>query len=196
VVFQNNGYLNRMLELTGVGYGPHSTPASVEVLKKRKVEVTGKVLVKCPKAPENKGTEPAKVSGAHAKGGLRWPSDADIMAAKSMKLSKGIVPCTIASVVAVRITPKACSLVNSFGASGSNISGRDPGSKIGGRDPSSKTVPEAKKATPSAKKPIIPVIGDLAMISSEWTQESKPHDQAPEVLLKAGLHGRSPECRV
>jgi hypothetical protein len=91
---QNNGHLNRVLKLAGVAYGPHPAPVSTEVLKKRKADACGKVLAKRPKAPEKKGTEPTKVAGACAKGGLKQPSDADILPTKSAKLSKGIVPPT------------------------------------------------------------------------------------------------------
>jgi hypothetical protein len=77
----NNGRLNRVLELVGVAYGPHSAPVSMEVLKKRKAEPSGKVLAKRPKAPEKKGMKPAKVSGARVKGSLKRPLDADILVA-------------------------------------------------------------------------------------------------------------------
>jgi hypothetical protein len=168
----NNGRLNRVLKLAGVAYGPHSVPVSAEVLKRRKAQASGKVLAKRPKGHEKRGTEPAKVSAARAKGGLKQPLGVDIVAAKSAKLSKGIIPCAIASAAVMRITPKARDSLDSFSTSGSKTGGRDQGSKI---------VPGAKKVTPSAKKCTVLAIGDLATISSEGTQESSPCDQAPEV---------------
>jgi hypothetical protein len=165
----NNSRLNCVLELTGVAYGPCSAPVSAKVLKKRKAEASGKILAKRPKAPEKKGTEPAKVSGARVKGGLKRPSDADILTAKSVKLSKGIVPRAIASAATARITPEARGSLNSFDSSGSKTGGRDPSSKTGGKGSGSKIMPGAKKVTPSAKKRIVPAIGALATISSEGT---------------------------
>jgi hypothetical protein len=155
-----------------VAYGPRHALVPAEVLKKRKAYASGKVLSKRPKAPEKNGTEPAKVFGARMKGGIKWSSDADILSRKSVKLSKGIILRTIASAATTRITPEARRSVNLFGASGS---------KAGGRVSGCKTVPRAKMAAPSAKKRIIPAIGVLATISSEGTQESSLHDQAPEV---------------
>jgi hypothetical protein len=169
---ENNGHLNHVLELTEVAYGPRPTPVSVEVLKKRKSEASGKVSAKCPKVSEKKGTELVKVIGACAKGGLKWPLDTDILSTKSVKLSKGIVLRTIASMATACITPEAHDSINKFSASGSKTGGRGPGSKV---------VPEAKKVAAFPKKRIIPAIGALNTISSEATQESSPHDQAPEV---------------
>jgi hypothetical protein len=163
----NNGRLNRALELMEVAYGPCSTLVFVEVLKKRKAEASGKVLVKRPKVLEMRGTEPTKVSGARAKGGLKRPSGVDIMAGKFVKLSKGVVPRAIALAAASRITPEACESLDSFGAS--NF-------KTGGKDRSSKTMPGVKKVTPSATKHIILVIRALSMISSKGTQESSSCD--------------------
>jgi hypothetical protein len=97
-----------------------------------------------------------------AKGGLKLPLDADILATKSAKLSKGILPRAIASVTMARITPGARGSLDSFSASGS---------KTGRRDPSSKTMPEAKKVTSSAKKRIILATGALEMLSLDGTQE-------------------------
>jgi hypothetical protein len=134
----NNGRLNRVLKLAWVAYGPRSTPVSTKVLKKRKAEASGKVLVKHPKVPERKGTELAKVSGVRAKGGVKWPSDVDILAAKSIKLSKGIVPRAIASATVACITPKAHGSLDSLGTLGS---------KIDKNVASSKTVLRAKKVT-------------------------------------------------
>jgi hypothetical protein len=127
---------------------------------------------------EKKGTEYTKVDAADAKGGLKWSSNTDDSSARSAKLSKGVVPHTIASAAAARITPVACGLTNVLNA---------PGSKI---------VSGAKKVAPFAKKCIVSAIGALAMISTEGTQESSPHDQALEVQLKAELCGRSSELRV
>jgi hypothetical protein len=183
----NNGHLNHVLKLAWVAYGAHSAPVSTKVLKKRKAEASGKVLVKRPKAPERKGTELAKVSGVRAKGGVKWPSDVDILAAKSIKLSKGIVPRAIASATATCITPKARGSLDSLGTLGS---------KIDKNVASSKTMLRAKKVTPSAKKCLVPAIGALATISWEGTQESSPRDQAPEVQSKVGLRDQSPERRV
>jgi hypothetical protein len=88
----NNSRLNCVLEVVGVAYGSHPVPISTEVLKKRKVDATVNVLAKRSKAPEKKGAETAKVSGAHVSGGLKWPSGVAILPAKSMKLSKGTIP--------------------------------------------------------------------------------------------------------
>jgi hypothetical protein len=183
----NNGHLNRVLELTGVAYGPRPTPASAEVLKKRKAEASGNVLAKRPKAPEKKSTEPVKVSGAHAKGGLKRPLGADILPTKSVNLSKGIVPHAIALVVVARITHEVHNSTNMSSASGS---------KAGGRDPGSKAMSGARNVALSTKKRIVPASGALAAISSEGTQESSPYDQAPEVQSKAGLRSQTPGQRV
>jgi hypothetical protein len=169
---QNNDRLNRVLKLTGVAYGPRPVPISVEVLKKRKADATGKVLVKHLKASEKKKVETTKVAAVQVKGGLKRLSDTDISSAKSGKLSKNTVPCAIGFVATTRITPEACSSKNVFGALGS---------KAGGGGPSSKTVASGKKITMSIKKRIVPAIGALAEIYSEGTLESSPHGQAPEV---------------
>jgi hypothetical protein len=87
-------------------------------------------------------------------------------------------PHAIASVIVERITPETCNSIHLFYASGS---------KAGGRGPGSKSIPGAKKIAPSIKKRIVPAIGALAAISSEGTQESSSHDQAPEVQSKAGF---------
>jgi hypothetical protein len=109
---QNNGRLNHVIELTGVAYGPHLKPVSMEVLKKRKVDATGRVLAKRPNAPGKKGTEHAKVIAPHVKGGPKRSSDVDILLAKSTKLSKSIIPHAIAYVAVAHITPVACGLIN------------------------------------------------------------------------------------
>jgi hypothetical protein len=163
----HNGWLNRVLELPGVAYGPRPVPAPAEVLKKRKEEASGEVLANRPKAPEKKDTESTKVSRACAKGDMERPLGADILPIKSTKLSKGIVPRVIATVAVACITPVAHGLVNLISTLGSKASEKDPGSK---------TVPGVKKAAPSARKHIASAIGALATISSQGTQESSPHD--------------------
>jgi hypothetical protein len=52
-----------------------------------------------------------------------------------------------------------------------------------------KTVPRVKVA-PSAKKHIILAIEALAALSSDGTEESSLHDQAPEVQSKVDLRAR------
>jgi hypothetical protein len=99
----------------GVTYGPHSVPVSAEVLKKRKADATGKVLVKRLKVLEKKRAETAKVTMAQVKGGLKWSSDTDITSAKSAKLSKNIVPCTLTSAAMAHITLEAPGPKNVFG---------------------------------------------------------------------------------
>jgi hypothetical protein len=153
----NNGRLNCVLEVAGVAYGPFPVPVSTEVLKKRKVDAAMKVPAKRPKVLEKKGVELSKVSRAHASGGSKWPLVADVLPAKSTKLSKGTVPHAIASAATTRIMPETCGSKYLVGASGS---------KAGGRRPDYKTMPGAK-AAPSAKKRIVPVIGALVVLSSE-----------------------------
>jgi hypothetical protein len=155
---QNNDRLNHVLEIGGVAYGPRPAPISTRVLMKRKADATGKVLVKQPKAPEKKGTGPTKVTVARAKGGLKRPSDADILSAKSAKLSKSIVPRVIAYVATVCIAPEVRGSLNLFGASGSKADG---------------TVPGAKKVAPSAKKHIILAIGALLMFHMQIRKRTK-----------------------
>jgi hypothetical protein len=120
---QNNGRLNRVLELMRVAYGPRPVPVSTEVLKKRKADATGKVLAKPLKVPKKRRTEIVKFTAVQVKGGLEWSSDMDILSAKSMKLSKNIVPRTIASAAAAHITHEARSLKNVSGALGSKAGG-------------------------------------------------------------------------
>jgi hypothetical protein len=184
---QNNGRLNRVLELAGVAYGPRLVPVSAEVLKKRKEDATGKVLVKCPKVPEKKWMEIVKVIVAQVKGGLKRSSDVDISSAKSVKLSKNIIPCAIASAATDHFRPEVHSSKSVSSASGSKADAGGPGSK---------TVAGAKKATTSIKKRIVLAIGALAEISSKGTQESTPHGQAPEVQSRVEPRGRSLEPRV
>jgi hypothetical protein len=114
---------------------------------------------------------------AHTSGGLKQPSSANILSVKSTKLRKGTVPRTIASAVVACITPKRCGLENLLSALVSKASGGGPSYKI---------MPRAKKVAPSTKKRIILSIGALVAVSSEGTQESSPHDRAPEILSKGG----------
>jgi hypothetical protein len=99
--------LNHVLKDVGVAYGPCPVPVSAEVLKKWKADAVVKVSAKCSKVPEKKGAEPVKVSRARASGGPKWPSGADILPVKSMKLSKGTAPHAIASTVVRCIMPEA-----------------------------------------------------------------------------------------
>jgi hypothetical protein len=121
---QNNGHLNHVLKLTGVAYGPHLALVTAKVLKKRKADATRKVLAKCPKAHEKKGTVPAKVAAMHVKGGPKWPLDVDILSAKSAKLSKSIIPRTFASAATTHITPEARGSIDLFSALGSKVGGQ------------------------------------------------------------------------
>jgi hypothetical protein len=99
------------------------------------------------------------------KDGFKQSLDMDITSVKSMKLSKNIVPHTIASAAAACITLEASGPKNVSGASGS---------KAGRGGSGSKTTGGAIMATASFKKHIIPAIGALAEISSEESQESSP----------------------
>jgi hypothetical protein len=72
-----------VLKVVGVAYGPRPVPVSEAVLKKRKANAAMKVLAKHSKVPERKGAEPAKVSRVRVSGGLKWPSGAGILSAKS-----------------------------------------------------------------------------------------------------------------
>jgi hypothetical protein len=125
--------------------------------------------------------EPMEASGACASGGSKRPSGMNILSAKSVKLSKGIVPCTIASTA-------TCDPENLHRASGCRAI--DAG-------PSSRATHGTKKAAPSTKKCIVLAIGALAVISLKGTQESLQHDQVPEVQSKAGPHGQyvEPQAR-
>jgi hypothetical protein len=152
----NNGRLNHVLEVAGVAYGPRSVPISAEVLKKRKADSAMKVLAKRLKVPEKKGAEVAKFSGARVSGGSKRPSGVDILAAKSMKLTMGTITRALASAATTRILPETRDPEDLLSASGYKSSGRCPGCK---------TVPRAK-ATPTAKKCIVPAIGALAVMSS------------------------------
>jgi hypothetical protein len=179
----NNGHLNHALEVAGVSYGPRPVPVSTEVLKKRKADATAKVSGKRPKVTEKKGVTHVKVSGSRMSVGSKRPLGAVIVPTKSAKLSKCTVPHAIASVAVARIMPGARISEVLVGVDGAKRSGKSLGFK---------TVSEAK-AAPSAKKHIIPAIGALAALSSDGTEESSPHDQAPEVQSKVDPHGPSME---
>jgi hypothetical protein len=117
----------------------------------------------------SKRAETEKVAVAQAKGGLKWSLDTNIASAKSVKLGKNTVPCTIASVAAALITLEVLGPKNVSGISGSKAVGGAPGSK---------TIADAKKSTTSIKKCIVPAVGALAEISSGGTQGSLLDGQA------------------
>jgi hypothetical protein len=107
VGLHNGGRLNRVLELTGVAYGPHSVPGSDalnEASKKRKADFDGKVLAKRLKVPKKKKVKTARASALWGKIGLKRPCDTEVSSAKSVKLSKKAVLRAIATAVAVRYT--------------------------------------------------------------------------------------------
>jgi hypothetical protein len=145
--------------------------------KERKADATVTASAKRLKVPKKKGADPARNFGARASGGSKRPSGATVVPAQSVKLSKGIVPRAIASAAATRITPKLSGPGNLLDASGS---------RAGDGGLSCTTMPGTKKGATSTKKRIILAIGALAAISSEGTQESSPHDEAPKIQLKAG----------
>jgi hypothetical protein len=132
-----------------------------------------------PEGAEKKSVWFVKVSASRDSGGSKRPSGADILPTKSMKLSKGTSPHVVASTVAACIMPETHI---------SEVSISIRGAKGGERHSGCKTVPGAKVA-PSAKKSIVPTIRALAALSSDGTEESSPHDQAPEVQLKADPRG-------
>jgi hypothetical protein len=71
---QNNGCLNRVLELMGVANEPHpmlGSDASTEVSKKRKVHATGKAPLKCLRVPGKKGVETAETFVSQGKTSLK-----------------------------------------------------------------------------------------------------------------------------
>jgi hypothetical protein len=179
----NNGCLNHVLKIAEVAYGPHPAPVSAEVLKKMKAAAIVKVLAQHPKVIEKNGAGFAKVSGSHASGGSKWPSCADIPPAGSVKLRKGTIPRAIASAAMACIMSEMRI---------SKVLAGTVGAKAGGRHPGYKTVHGAKNA-PSAKKCIILAIGVLIALSSEGTEESSSHDQAPEVQSKADPRDPSAE---
>jgi hypothetical protein len=135
-------------------------PISKEVLKKRKADAAAKVLAKRPKVAEKKSVGLAKISGSCGSGSSKRPSSADILLAKSTKLSKGTIPHAVASAATTRIL---------------NVSTGAGGAKGGERRPGYKTM-LGGKATPSTKKRIIPAIGALAALSSDGTEESSRHE--------------------
>jgi hypothetical protein len=167
----NNGRLNCVLEVAGVGYGPRPVPVSAEVLKKRKADGAAKVLAKRPKVAEKKSAGLAKVSGSRGSGSSKRPSGVDILSAKSTKLSKGTIPRVVASAATAHIMPEMRI---------SEISTETGGAKGGERCPSYKTMLGAK-ASPAPKKHIVLAIGALVALSSDGTEESSPHDRALEV---------------
>jgi hypothetical protein len=108
---------------------------------------------------------------------------ADILRAKSIRLSKGTIPRAVASVAVAWIVPETRI---------SKVSTSTGGVKGGERHSGYKTMPGAK-ATPSTKKSIILVIGALAALSLNGTKESSSHDQAPKVQSKVDPWGPSVE---
>jgi hypothetical protein len=103
-VLLNNGRLNRILELTGVPYGPGPVPISVEVLKKRKADAIGKTVSKRSTALEKKRAEPVKTSTSPIKISVKRPSNANVASPESVKLSKKTIPRAIASAAAAHGT--------------------------------------------------------------------------------------------
>jgi hypothetical protein len=160
VSLPNNSCLNRVLDVAWGGFGPRPVPISTEVLKKRKADAAAKVLAKRPKVAEKKSVGLAKISGSCGSGSSKRPSSADILLAKSTKLSKGTIPHAVASAATTRIL---------------NVSTGAGGAKGGERCPGYKTM-LGGKATPSTKKRIIPAIGALAALSSDGTEESSRHE--------------------
>jgi hypothetical protein len=179
----NNGRLNHVLKVVGVSYGPRLMPVSAEVLKKREADAATKVLCNRLKVTEKKGVMPTKVSGSCTSAGLKRPLGADILLAKSMKLSKGTIPRVIASAATACIMLVTRIPEVSAGVGGAKGSGMRPGCK---------TLPGAKVA-PSAKKRIVVAMGALATLSSDGTEESSPHHPAPEVQSKVDPRGSSAE---
>jgi hypothetical protein len=179
----NNGFLNRVLELTGVSYGPHPVPISVEVLKKRKADTAVKVSGKHLKVAEKKIALAVKISRSRIGAGSKRPSGGDVLPVKSAKLSKGVVPRTIASAAAARIMLEMHVLDVSVGAGGA---------KGGEKLQSSKLVSRTKVA-PSAKMCSVSAIRALAALSSDGSIESSPNDQAPEVQSMVNPRGPSTE---
>jgi hypothetical protein len=205
---ENNGRLYRVLELARLAYEPRSIPCSnapTEVSKKRKMDATGKGLLKCPRAPRKKVAKTTKTSVPQEKPSLKRPSDMDLSMAKSAKLSKKTMPHAIAFVATVHSTLGVSSLKNvpstsgpkaGGGISGSNVAESKLGSKVAGGNPgfkaaggtsgskstggtlSLKATVGAKKAAMPVKKCCVPMIGAMDGISSEESQESSPHGQA------------------
>jgi hypothetical protein len=209
--------LNHILELAGVAYGPHPTPVSVEALKKRKADSIEKTTSKHLKAREKKKAEPGKVSVAAKKAGVKRPSDTDVALMKLAKLSKQIIPHALASVATTRATLGTTGLKKTpargtsgcktaRGTRGSKFAGGASGSKPVGSASSlkvvvSKTVPKTtaitKRATAPRKMRHVPMVGGLAVISSE----SSPHGQAvqssgPKIPLRLEARNPSPMATV
>jgi hypothetical protein len=174
-IIPNNGRLNHVLKLMGVSCGPRPVPISVEVLRKRKVDAAAKVSGKRLKVAKREIALAAKISGSRAYAGSKRLSGGDILPVKLAKLSKGVIPRTIALAAATRIMLETCVLDVSV----------DAGVAKGGeKRQSSKLVPKTKVA-PSAKKCIIPMIGALVALSSDGSVKSSSNDLAPEVQSRA-----------
>jgi hypothetical protein len=197
----NNGRWNHVLELAGVAYGPHPTPISMEVLKKRKADSVEKTVPKHPKALEKKWVDHAKTSAAHGKIGVKQPSDANVASLKSAKLSKKTIPRTIASTTAAHGTLMASRLKTALGASDPVAAGGASGFKVTGGGLVSKGAAGSKKAIVPIKKHLVSLIGPMARASSEESQDSSLCDQtiqtvAPEIPLRSKPHGQSPPASV
>jgi hypothetical protein len=126
----NEGRLNRVLELTGLTYGPRLVPssdASIEASKKRKAYSVGKVVVKRPKAPEKKRVE---TSAPWGKGRFKRLSNVEVASAKPIKLSKKNAPHAIAATAAAHGMLGASSPKSAAGALSSKILGGTSGSKL------------------------------------------------------------------
>jgi hypothetical protein len=167
----NNGRLNHVLKVAGVSYGHHPVPISAEVLRKSKADAAAIVWGKRPKVTKKKGVVLVKVSGSRASADLKWPSGVDILLAKSMKLSKGTIPHVIVSVAAARIMPVTRVL---------KVSGGIGGAKGDGGHPGYTTLPGVK-ASPSAKKRIIPAIGALVALSLNRYEDLLRMTQRPKL---------------
>jgi hypothetical protein len=164
----NNNRLNRILELTGVAYGPRPVPVSVEVLKKRKADSIGKTVPKRPKALEKKRAEPVKTSTTPVKIGVKRPSNANVASPKSVKLSKKTIPHAIASAAAAHGTllafglktmPGALDLVTTAGHPYSKTIRGTSGSKTAGGVLVSKGAAGSKKAGRLSRNIMFPGLG-------------------------------------
>jgi hypothetical protein len=193
-VLLNNGRLNRVLELTGVSYGPHSAPASVEVLKKQKADSVWKTVSKGPKAHEKKRVEHVKTSTTPVKISVKRPSDANPTSPKSVKLSKKTIPHMIASAVAAHDTLLAYGSKVVAGVSDLvTVEGHPLSKTIGGSSGS-------KIAAP-VKKHRVPPTGPMARASSEESQNSSPRGTmtqtlAPKILLRSEPCDQSPPASI
>jgi hypothetical protein len=170
-----------VLELTGVSYGPRPAPASAEASKKRKVESVEKVVLKRPKVHGNKGAEPAKTSVLLRKRGLKQSSNTNVASVKSVKLSKKTLPRAITSGAAAYGTLGLFGSKNAPGASVPGAGGGVSGSKAVAGFLVSKATSGAKKAAAPSNKHHIPMVGAMAELSSEESQESSPHGQAVQI---------------